>query len=216
MIFTFISYIPNLTKYKEKHIMNIVQFGGKVMNKTITSRDAILKVAKEIAYKEGISKLNIRGVASACGVSVGSIYNYFPTKGDLIIVVIEEFWKDIFERGMCNHHNEVCFIQFFQEIYIRFYDYLKIFKEDLLNQISFLSKSEREKGRVLESQYLNGIRGVMLFHLEKDQGINNEIWTEDFTKEKFVDFMFQNMFSMLKSNESDISFFKEIIIKLLY
>lgn len=197
-------------------MMNIVQFGGKVMNKTITSRESILKAAKEIAYKEGISKLNIRGVASACGVSVGSIYNYFPTKGDLIVAVIEEFWKNIFERGMCNHRNEVCFIQFFEEIYMRFYDYLKIFKEDLLNQISFLSKGEKEKGRVSESQYLNRMKGVMLYHLEKDAGINKDIWTEDFTKEKFVAFVFQNMISMLKANEGDISFFKEILMKLLY
>jgi len=196
--------------------MNIVQFGGRVVNKIITSREAILKVAKEIAYKDGISKINIRGVASACGVSVGSIYNYFPTKGDLVIAVIEEFWKSIFERGMCNNHNEVCFIQFFEEIYMRFYDYLKIFKEDMLNQISLLSKVEKAKGRQVESQYLKGIKGVMLYHLEKDKGINKDIWTEDFTKERVVAFVFQNMIAMLKSNEGDVSFFKEILRKLLY
>lgn len=205
-----------MTKVIVESIMNIVQFGGREMNKIVTSRESILKAAKEIAYRDGISELNIRGVAAACGVSVGSIYNYFPNKGNLVVAVIEEFWKSIFERGMCNHHSEVCFIQFFEQIYLRFYDYLKIFKEDMLNQIALLSNSDKENGRQAESQYLSRIRSVMLYHLERDESINQEIWNENFTKERFIAFVFQNMISMLKANEGDISFFKEILMMILY
>lgn len=186
------------------------------MNKVVTSKEAILKAAKDIAYRDGISKLNIRGVASACGVSVGSIYNYFPTKGDLVVSVIEEFWKNIFERGMCDHHSQVCFIEFFEQIYMRFHDYLKIFKGDMLSQIAILSRVDKEKGKRVESEYLGRIRMVMLHHLENDENINNNIWNEVFTKENFVAFVFQNMMSMLKSNQEDISFFKAILMKLLY
>ena len=186
------------------------------MNKVVTSKEAILKAAKDIAYRDGISKLNIRGVASACGVSVGSIYNYFPTKDDLVVSVIEEFWKNIFERGMCDHHSKVCFIEFFEQIYMRFYDYLKIFKGDMLNQIALLSRVDKEKGKSVESEYLYHIRRIMLHHLENDKNINNDIWNEVFTKENFVAFVFQNMILMLKSNQGDISFFKAILMKLLY
>lgn len=186
------------------------------MNKVITSKEAILQSAKEIAYRDGIYKLNIRAVASECGVSVGSIYNYFPTKDELVVAVIEDFWKNIFERGMCDHQHNLCFIQFYEQIYMRFYDYLKIFKEDMLNQISFLSNGVKEKGRSKESQYLDRMKSVMLYHLEMDEGIRKDIWNEHFTKERFVYFAFQNMILMLKANEEDISFFKEVIMKLLY
>lgn len=186
------------------------------MNRIITSREAILKAAKKIAYKEGIYKLNIRSVASECGVSIGSIYNYFPTKDDLVIEVIEDFWKNIFERGMCDCEKNLCFIQFYEEIYIRFYDYLKIFKNNMLNQISFLSKSIKEIRSTKEAQYVDRIKMVMLYHLEMDEGIKRDIWNEKFTKEKFIEFVLQNMILMLKANQEDISFFKEIIIKLLY
>ena len=55
------------------------------MNTVVTSREQILGAAKEIAALEGVAQISIRGVAKACGVSVGSIYNYFPTKSELVI-----------------------------------------------------------------------------------------------------------------------------------
>ena len=186
------------------------------MSKAITSREAILKSAIEIAYRDGIYKLNIRGLASECGISIGSIYNYFPTKDDLVLAVIEEFWKNIFERGMCDHHKNLCFIQFYEQIYMRFFDYLKIFKEDMLNEISFLSKGDKEKEINKESHHFYRMKSIMLYHLEMDEGIRQDIWSSNFTKEKFVDFAFQNMILMLKSKEEDITFFKDVINKLLY
>ena len=58
--------------------MNIVQFvyqGVVWMNTVVTSREQILDAAKKIAALEGATQISIRGVAKACGVSVGSIYN---------------------------------------------------------------------------------------------------------------------------------------------
>ena len=66
------------------------------MNTVVTSREQILDAAKEIAALEGATQISIRGVAKACGVSVGSIYNYFPTKSELVIAVIEDFWRGAF------------------------------------------------------------------------------------------------------------------------
>lgn len=184
------------------------------MNKVITSREAILKSAKEIAYRDGIYKLNIRGLATECRVSVGTIYNYFPTKDELISAVSEEFWKSIFEKSMCDHQHDLCFIQFFEQIFMRFCNYLEIFKGDMLNQISFLSQDVKaEEGK---TRYLSRIKKVMLRHLEMDEEVRDDIWNEHFDKEEFIEFVFQNMLLALKSEQKDISFFKEVIKKLLY
>ena len=42
--------------------------------------------------------VSIRSVASACGVSVGSIYNYFDSKAELITATVESVWCEIFHR----------------------------------------------------------------------------------------------------------------------
>ncbi|MDD4781161.1 MAG: TetR/AcrR family transcriptional regulator [Tissierellia bacterium] len=37
-------------------------------------------------------ELNMKDVAHKCGISVGSVYNYFQSKGDLIVATIESIW----------------------------------------------------------------------------------------------------------------------------
>ena len=50
------------------------------MNTVVTSRTAILEASRQLIREKGWSALNIRSVAGACGVSVGSIYNYLIQK----------------------------------------------------------------------------------------------------------------------------------------
>ena len=54
------------------------------MNTVVTSKEDILKTSRELIQQRGWSAVNIRSVAIACGVSVGSIYNYFDSKAALI------------------------------------------------------------------------------------------------------------------------------------
>lgn len=49
--------------------------------------------------EKGLSAINMRTVASACGVAVGSIYKYFPSKTDLIYATVADVWKDIFHMS---------------------------------------------------------------------------------------------------------------------
>ena len=50
------------------------------MNQRVTSTDLILEKALLIAKREGVDKLSIRKLATACGIAVGSVYNYYPDK----------------------------------------------------------------------------------------------------------------------------------------
>lgn len=66
------------------------------MNKVVTSKEEILKTSRELIQKKGWSAISIRSVASACDVSIGSIYNYFDSKTDLVGATIESVWNEIF------------------------------------------------------------------------------------------------------------------------
>ena len=59
------------------------------MNKVVTSKEDILAVSKEMVAENGVQAINMRNVARQCGVAVGSVYNYFPSKNDLMIAVID-------------------------------------------------------------------------------------------------------------------------------
>ena len=66
------------------------------MNTVVTSRAAILEASRQLIREKGWAAVNIRSVAGACGVSVGSIYNYFNSKADLMAATVESIWCDIF------------------------------------------------------------------------------------------------------------------------
>ena len=66
------------------------------MNTAVTSREAILTVCRELVSRQGLDSLNMRSVARACQVALGSLYNYFPSKDDLLLATVESVWQDIF------------------------------------------------------------------------------------------------------------------------
>ena len=68
------------------------------MNTVVTSKEEILKTSRELIQQHGWSAVNIRSVAAACGVSVGSIYNYYDSKAALVGATVESVWCEIFHR----------------------------------------------------------------------------------------------------------------------
>ena len=58
------------------------------MNTIVTSKEQILETSRELIRQQGWTAVNIRTVAAACGVSVGSIYNYFDSKSALVSATV--------------------------------------------------------------------------------------------------------------------------------
>ena len=62
-------------------------------------REIILRESKRILKTESYDKLTVRRVAKACGVAVGTVYNYFPSKEALIAEAMMCDWLEC-SRGM--------------------------------------------------------------------------------------------------------------------
>lgn len=54
---------------------------------------SLLSAAKSLLLEEGYASLTIRQVASLCGVAVGTVYNYFPSKDVLVARILLEDWN---------------------------------------------------------------------------------------------------------------------------
>jgi AcrR family transcriptional regulator len=57
--------------------------------------DAILQATAHILVKEGYDRLTTNKVAEAAGVSIGSLYQYFPSKEALVSALVDEHVKEI-------------------------------------------------------------------------------------------------------------------------
>ncbi len=58
----------------------------------------MLEVRRQIAQR-GYSETTVRSVAAACGVGVGTVYNYFESKDMLVASIMAEDWKLLLERA---------------------------------------------------------------------------------------------------------------------
>jgi AcrR family transcriptional regulator len=56
-------------------------------------REQLLTEAKKQIRERGYADTTIRSVAGACGLGVGTVYNYFPSKEMLIAAFVYEDWK---------------------------------------------------------------------------------------------------------------------------
>jgi AcrR family transcriptional regulator len=56
--------------------------------------DALVEATARILVKEGYDKASTNRIAEAAGVSVGSLYQYFPSKEALVVAVIDRHNQD--------------------------------------------------------------------------------------------------------------------------
>ncbi len=132
-------------------------------------REAIAEAAYALAEERGLAGLDIRGVAEACGVSVGTIYNHFPTKDDLLVEVIGTFWQRAFHEDLCRIVEGERFDVFVSRVYAAMCSALAAFRSDWLPQISALSIQGRDEGKMRESETFDHIRAGMLAVLGADE-----------------------------------------------
>lgn len=68
-------------------------------------RETILLHSRRMLLGDGYDRLTVRGVAAACGVAVGTVYNYFPSKEMLAASVMLCDWTraqhTMHERALC-------------------------------------------------------------------------------------------------------------------
>ena len=62
-------------------------------------REGILLVGCDLLSQSGYDGFSVRLVASRCGIGVGTLYNYFPSKQQLVAAILRAEW-DIHLRRM--------------------------------------------------------------------------------------------------------------------
>lgn len=63
--------------------------------RAIDKRAVILDAALRTFVKRGYTKTKVAEIASEAGVAEGTLYNYFPSKEDLLLALFDEKWNAI-------------------------------------------------------------------------------------------------------------------------
>lgn len=172
------------------------------LNKLVTSKEDILEVSKNLILEKGISSFNMREVASLCNISVGAVYNYFPSKAELIMATVESVWIEIFEPFNENRHfdsfaDAVSFM--FDIIQNGNSKYPGFFTFHSLN----FASSEKKNGIQLMKKYFSFLQERLALVLDADKNVRSGVFDDCFTKQVFIQYIFTLLLSdLLKGNSS--------------
>ncbi len=185
------------------------------MNTVVTSKEAILQTSRELIQKQGWSAVSIRSVASTCGISVGSIYNYFNNKADLIAATVESVWIDIFhfpEEKEPFQSFDGCVEWMFDRMRKGNEKYPGFFT---MHSLSFLGEDSTGGQQLMEKSWRH-IKDGLYTVLMQDQKVHFEVFDEQFTPEKFVEIQFSLMISALLRHDYDCSGILGMVRRILY
>lgn len=185
------------------------------MNTVVTSKEEILKASRELIRQQGWSAVSIRSVAAACGVSVGSIYNYFDSKSALVGAAVESVWCEIFHRpenAAVFQDVQSCVTWMYERMAYGGQQYPGFFT---LHSLGFL-REERADGKRRMQQTWQHILDVLCAVLRQDTKVRADAFTPQFTVEQFADVLFAQMVSALLRQDYDPTAVLELIRRTLY
>ena len=85
------------------------------------ARKLILDEAKKQIHERGYAATTVRSVAAECGVAIGTVYNYFPSKEILIASFMSDDWNACMENiSDCPHQPSQAFLYCIHENILEF------------------------------------------------------------------------------------------------
>lgn len=186
-----------------------------ILNRAVTSKEAIIMASKEIVIDSGMHALNIREVAKRCNASVGSIYNYFPSKEDLVMSTVRSIWAEIFqEKG--DDASQDDFIAYVESLFRKIQKGSEKYPFFISAHGMNFTDANKNKGRETMNQFFSRIEFSLLDALKKDQNTKADIFTEEFTETDFVSFIFSNIRSLIIEQNKSCKVLLEVVKKILY
>lgn len=185
------------------------------MHQPITSKADILHIGRELIQKQGWTALNIRTLAAACGVSIGSIYNYYHSKSDLTAAIFENIWQEIFSLPDNSkiYNNFLDFVAWaFERIKQGDEKYPGFFT---LHSMYF-TDSDKAFGQQLMAQSWQHIKNQLYHVLINDACVRSDVFDSNFTQRQFTEILFSLILSALLQRNYDSSGILGMIQRVIY
>ncbi len=185
------------------------------MNHTATSKETILDISLKYAADDHFRSLNMRDIARACGVSVGCIYSYFPSKADLVSAAVEKIWEKIFNISG-NNPPSADFREYIRQLFRGIKYGCEEYPSFFISHSANFTNQEKDQGRRVMNQCFQRIQAGMRESLNSDSKIRKNAFDENFSQEDFISFIFANL-NLLGTNQADsCDYLIELITRLIY
>ncbi|KEH85674.1 MULTISPECIES: TetR/AcrR family transcriptional regulator [Clostridium] len=155
-------------------------------------KDTILSESKRILIEENYKALNIRQIAKSCNIGIGTFYNYFSTKDELVMEILKNDFNKSIELIEALKHSDISFKEKIEKLYNSFNlfldEYIAIFYE-----ISSVKGIKCRRDSYFSNLYK---RLSELIDIEKEKGT----FKNDLDSYKFAIFIISNLFYLTKTH----------------
>lgn len=182
------------------------------MKRNEINKEDLLQTAWDIVFQEGLDKLSIRYLAKQADVAIGSVYNYFPSKDELVLEIVENYWKSVFYEEICQVNHDTSYINFVRELYNKIARHNDEFQHYFLSHLRILNQKTLQLLKEKHLYYVDHTKQGLLKILEKDHTINTNVWSDVMTMEKYVLFTLDLMMVALSRGQTNFDF-ESIILK---
>ena len=185
------------------------------MNPTVTSKEEIIAACQKIAKERGLEAISMRSVASECGMAVGSVYNYFSSKSELLCAAIENIWKDIFHMSASQ-----CAFSDFVECLNWLFDSVQrgsqMYPEFFSRHAMVFASEDQKAGHQMMEKYFRHLEENLLNVLRRDPNVREDAFDEVLTPELFISYVLELFVSSVFHFQKDYRGILEIVRRCLY
>ena len=179
------------------------------------SSDHLLDCAYEIADKYGLAALSIRGLASACGVSVGTIYNRFASKGELTTATALLYFRRAFYDDFCHPVKNENYLAFCKRMFASMTQVILHYRTHWLKGSEALPSAEKAAARLHEEQQFEHICRGLVQVFENDSAIKVDL-PGALSAQAVSEFTLRNILWELRQKEPDCSVLFTLLESTLY
>lgn len=189
---------------------------GSGMNKPTVGRQDFVRAAQGILAQQGWQQLNMRNLASACGVSLGCVYNYFPAKADLLFTLVQEFWQGQVHTAFCGVPATGSFEEFCRGAYAALRPPLAQFRQVYAPQLAALAPGQVQRGKQLEQGCFAHMRAGFLQALLQDGTVPPWVWGPGFGPRQLADFAFDGLMARLMAGRPGCEDLIQVLHRVLH
>lgn len=185
------------------------------MNPGITSKEAILQVCRKIAAEQGLPALNMRAVASECGIALGTLYNYYADKDALLLATVESVWKDIFHRKS-KWETGLPFPDSVAGLFRCIQDGSAQYPNFLTTHSLAITKSRQGEAKDAMEQCFAHMKAGLLEVLHADPRVDSAAFSGALTEADFVDFVMDSLLLLLVKESPSCDALVELVRRVIY
>lgn len=176
-------------------------------------KNRVLESTKKMIADTGNTDFTMRDIAKDCGIALGTIYNYYPSKAELIIDIVADLWDKCFAEMRLI--DQADFFSAMKEFYGILQKYLQGFTESLMSGLGALNSNGKELSSSMDLRYVSVCKQMLVDFLVKyNSQLDCEI-LDVFGYEGTAEFMLNHFTGMVRNHQTDYSKFDYFIKKLL-